>query len=379
MRIECSNLAMQGSSYTATAVSSYQTQEAVGIRLTRPLAEIFSGRADSFSLSQEESEIGVSYGSDARLRQGNVVSLGNLALERQEPQGEVVTNSAAGNSTNAVGSDLSSLPPRDRLRMMVLESLMQRLTGKASSFKYSKLSANVGYTSSGTSVQALNTRLSRTIRSTFTTVTKSESQISFEAQGSVRTADGRTINLNLNFNVSQSVEKSTSIITEMQQRLCDPLVINFSGPMPQFTGDTMSFDIDCDGKEDQIGKLSAGSGYLAIDKNGNGKIDDGNELFGPKTNHGYKELAEYDEDGNGWIDENDSIFDSLKIWCSNENGEMQLVALKDKDVGAIYLGSVSTTMDLYSGTDNMARVRESGLVLLENGESRVMQEMDLRI
>jgi hypothetical protein len=118
---------------------------------------------------------------------------------------------------------------------------------------------------------------------------------------------------------------------------------------------------------------------LVLDRNGNGKVDDGRELFGPQTDNGYGELAQYDEDGNGWIDENDSIFQHLKIWYHDEQGNSQLMALTNKNVGAICLGSVKTSMNMYNSSGMAGVLRESGLVLLENGESRVMQELDVRI
>lgn len=61
--------------------------------------------------------------------------------------------------------------------------------------------------------------------------------------------------------------------------------------------------MDCDGKQEEISKLNAGCGYLALDKNGDGVINDGNELFGVKTGDGFYELSKYDSDLNGWIDE----------------------------------------------------------------------------
>ena len=54
--------------------------------------------------------------------------------------------------------------------------------------------------------------------------------------------------------------------------------------------------------------LGSGSGFLALDKNGNGKIDDGSELFGTKSGDGFADLAEYDSDGNGWIDEKGRVY-----------------------------------------------------------------------
>lgn len=88
------------------------------------------------------------------------------------------------------------------------------------------------------------------------------------------------------------------------------------------------FDLDCDGKEEEISSLGKGSGFLALDKNGDGIINDGTELFGTKSGDGFADLAEYDEDGNGWIDEDDGIFSQLRIWTKNEKERMSLFPLR---------------------------------------------------
>jgi len=62
-------------------------------------------------------------------------------------------------------------------------------------------------------------------------------------------------------------------------KLKDPLVLSFDGQMPTLSTKTFSFDIDSDGKSDQISQLNAGNGFLALDRNNNKKIDDGSELF----------------------------------------------------------------------------------------------------
>lgn len=95
---------------------------------------------------------------------------------------------------------------------------------------------------------------------------------------------------------------------------------------------TFFFDIDCDGVEDEISKLISGSGFLALDQNGDGIINDGSELFGTQSGNGFADLAKFDSDGNGFIDENDEIFDRLKIWCMDENGQPHLYSLKEKGV-----------------------------------------------
>ena len=63
----------------------------------------------------------------------------------------------------------------------------------------------------------------------------------------------------------------------------------------------------------KISFVGSGSGLLALDKNGDGIINNGTELFGPNTQDGFSELSKYDSDGNGWIDENDSVYDNLRI------------------------------------------------------------------
>ena len=122
----------------------------------------------------------------------------------------------------------------------------------------------------------------------------------------------------------------------------DPLMINLDTDIGSVSDQKFFFDLDADGKEDEISFAGKGSGFLALDRNGDGKINDGSELFGTKSGDGFKDLAAYDEDGNGWIDENDAIFSQLKIWTKDEDGKDKLISLKDADVGAIYLGNADT-------------------------------------
>lgn len=117
--------------------------------------------------------------------------------------------------------------------------------------------------------------------------------------------------------------------------LKDPLVLNFDGAAAELTTTRFSFDIDSDGKPDQIAFVGANSGFLALDRNNDGVINDGGELFGPSTGQGFAELAAYDEDSNQWIDENDSIYQNLRIWSKNAEGQDQLVSLGQRGVGIL--------------------------------------------
>jgi len=206
-----------------------------------------------------------------------------------------------------------------------------------------------------------------------------EQNLSFSSVGTVKTADGREINFNVDVNMSHSFSEYYRQEMDIGQfmQVCDPLVINFDNSVASLEDQKFFFDLDADGEEEEIATLSAGSGYLALDKNGDGKINDGSELFGPKSGDGFGDLSAYDEDGNGWIDENDSVWNSLKIWCKNKDGSESLYTLAEKGVGAICLSKVNTDYTLRGGQAEAGYLRSTGIFLFEDGRAGTMQHLDL--
>ena len=202
---------------------------------------------------------------------------------------------------------------------------------------------------------------------------------SFSAKGTVRTVDGREISINVDVGMRRSFTqyfKEEMEITAVN--VCDPLVLNFDGNPAEVTDQKFFFDIDGDGDKDSISGLAEGSGYLALDKNGDGTINDGKELFGPQSGSGFADLAAYDEDGNGWIDEADSIWTKLKIWCRNADGTDTLYRLADKGVGAICLQNAGTDFALNNDkNETNAFIRNTGIFLYENGNVGTVQHLDL--
>lgn len=208
----------------------------------------------------------------------------------------------------------------------------------------------------------------------------SSEELRFSASGSVSTKDGTQIDFKLAFSMSRSVATNESLSFKAGDALIDPLVLNFDGNTVIMGNIKHTFDLDLDGRDDEFSFIGGGSGFLAVDKNGDGKINDGSELFGPTLGNGFNELAAYDEDGNAWIDEGDAIFEKLLIWTKDENGNEELYTLKEKNVGALYLNAVSTTFDLNDSQNNqVAKMRESSLYLSEDGRAGTLQEVDLRV
>ena len=204
----------------------------------------------------------------------------------------------------------------------------------------------------------------------------------FHANGRACTEDGRTIDFNINILMSRSYMEYMNVsIPTMADALCDPLVVNIGSDTADVRDQTFKFDLDADGTEDEISMLGKGSGFLALDKNGDGKINDGSELFGTKSGDGFGDLREYDSDGNGWIDENDDVFSKLKVWCKDENGKDILMDLKEADIGAIFLGEQQTEFSL-GGADGYRDgvIRSTGVFLREStGAAGTVQHVDLSL
>lgn len=214
-------------------------------------------------------------------------------------------------------------------------------------------------------------------------VTHYEAQsTSFQAQAAVTTADGRQINIDLQLNLSREfISQSNLTIQGGDQPVqVDPLVINYDAGSASVTEEKYAFDIDANGTLDQISFVGPGSGFLALDLNEDGVINDGSELFGPQSGNGFDDLAQYDADGNNWIDENDAIYNKLQIWSKDSSGKDVLMALGQQGVGAIYLGNVSTSFAL-KGADNQtnAQLQRTGIYLNENGSAGTIQHIDLTI
>lgn len=205
-----------------------------------------------------------------------------------------------------------------------------------------------------------------------------EEQTTFSGQGMALTEDGRTIDFNVQFSMSRRLCEYAGISVATKGHYLDPLVINVGSDVTSISDQTFYFDLDSDGQEEKISNLGEGSGFLALDKNGDGKINNGLELFGTKSGNGFKDLAMYDKDGNGWIDENDEVYEHLRVWLRDEDGKDRLLSLSEADVGAIYLGSAETEFTQYNSSFAIAgMLRASGMFLRESGGVGTVQQVDM--
>jgi hypothetical protein len=150
---------------------------------------------------------------------------------------------------------------------------------------------------------------------------------------------------------AQLAALSPTDIAAMTQ-ITSPLVLDLNGDGVQTVGidHGVTFDLTGTGVQHQVGWVSAQDGFLVLDRNGDGLINSGRELFGQATlledgttaQNGYEALVVLDTNQDGIIDVQDTDFAQLQVWQdANQDGVTQEGELQD----LTSLGIVSLDLD----------------------------------
>lgn len=132
------------------------------------------------------------------------------------------------------------------------------------------------------------------------------------------------------------------------EAMADPLVLDLDGDGFELTSlerEGVRFDIDGNGTVDRTALVAPDDALLALDRNGNGRIDDGGELFGDQHGaaDGFAELSRFDANGDGRIDRADPVFYRLLAWrdldSDGRSGAGELTPLADLGIASLSLAS----------------------------------------
>ncbi len=179
------------------------------------------------------------------------------------------------------------------------------------------------------------------------------------------------------------------------QQTRDPLIINFSSAEENngLVGveNGVYFDLDNNGIAEKTAWIDSNKGFLALDRNGDGKITNGGELFGDQvtlkngkfSTSGFEALAELDDNideetgvvGDGVIDKNDSMFDQLRVWIDKtRNGISETGELKTLSELGIASISLNTSNKAFVDAETKTSITETADVRLTNGKTLNISE-----
>ena len=163
-----------------------------------------------------------------------------------------------------------------------------------------------------------------------------------QGAGSDKSQDGSvTISFQLEFEFafSGSVQFSQEGVQQS-----DPILFDLDGDGFELThySKGAQFDILGSGQQVTTAFVTGGDAFLAIDRNGNGLVDSGLELFGDQrgARNGFEELRKLDSNGDGVVNAKDRDFDKLRLFRDNGNGVTEpgeLVSLADAGIREVSL------------------------------------------
>jgi hypothetical protein len=158
-----------------------------------------------------------------------------------------------------------------------------------------------------------------------------------------------------------------------------PIVIDLDGDGIETLSQDANvyFDLDNNGMAEQTGWVGNDDGLLVLDKNGDGEITNGNELFGNHTKladgtdavNGYQALSELDTNSDGLINQDDESYANLRVWQdANGDGlsqESELHTLQDLGIASLTTGYTDTSID--DGNSNT--IKQTSTATLTNGDT----------
>ena len=166
---------------------------------------------------------------------------------------------------------------------------------------------------------------------------------------------------------------------QSSQSIPDPLALDLDGNGIAFTKNSAYFDLGTDGFAERATWIGKGDGLLSLDINGDGKINNGSELFGDAmrkkdgtlAKDGFDALADYDLNKDGKIDANDEIYSKLKVWV-DANGDGitdagELKTLSELGIKQLNLGNTAGNGVVQATGEEL---RKQGSFVWENGAVR---------
>jgi len=152
-------------------------------------------------------------------------------------------------------------------------------------------------------------------------------------------ATASAVQLEFSFEFSARFSSTTAVVQQG-----DPIVFDLDDDGIELSSYKQGahFDLIGSGRAQQVAFVQGGDAFLALDRNGDGQINSGKELFGEQhgARNGYEELRRFDSNRDGVIDQKDPVFSELRLFRDNGNGITEageLLSLNEAGIESIQL------------------------------------------
>ncbi len=189
---------------------------------------------------------------------------------------------------------------------------------------------------------------------------------------SVETTAEIAFQINVQVDIELKIALAQTTATAPQKS--DPLVLDLHGDGIQLAAnERVQFDITGDGKREWISQLEGDNYFLAVDTNGNQRIDDGHELFGDQhgDSNGFEALARFDDNHDHLIDAHDRLFSALRLVQLRSDGSQTTIGLAEKGIKALDLRYQQTHSVLNSGDE----IAQQGQFIFDDHHSGKLVDM----
>ncbi|MCM1233937.1 MAG: hypothetical protein NC489_27845 [Ruminococcus flavefaciens] len=161
----------------------------------------------------------------------------------------------------------------------------------------------------------------------------------------------------------------------------DPLIIDFGAEGIELKSleHGVNFDLDNNGFAEKTAWIGKEDAFLALDRNENGKIDNGGELFGDqviledgkKSESGFEALSELDNNADGVIDKKDAVYEKLLLWTDiNHNGKSESDELLGMKKSGVITISLDCKKESLVDDETGARIAETADVTIKAGDKK---------
>ena len=164
----------------------------------------------------------------------------------------------------------------------------------------------------------------------------------------------------------------------------DPLVIDLGGLGIELTTleNGVHFDLDKNGFAEKTAWIGKEEGFLVLDRNGDGEITDGGELFGDRVElenglisvSGFQALSELDDNKDGMVDSNDSMWNQLRVWIDKDQNGVSEGELKTLEELGIISISLNVFKDANVDSETGTMEAEYAMVTFADGTQRKISE-----